>query len=117
MSDLANHGEDQALDALTDQPYIKLHTGAPGEDGTSNAATETTRQQVTMGAASSGTRTSTTDLEWADVAATETITHVSAWDASTSGNCEWIAALDESKALTAGDTLQIATGDLTFSLD
>ena len=34
--------------------YVKLHTGDPGEACTSNAATETTRQSTTFGAASGG---------------------------------------------------------------
>lgn len=31
--------------------WVKLHTGDPGAAGTSNAATNTARQQVTFGAA------------------------------------------------------------------
>ena len=117
MSDLSDYAEGVLLAALTDRPYIQLHTGAPGEAGTANVATETDRQQVTMGAASSGTRTSTSALEWLDVAADERITHVSAWDASSAGNCEWVAALASARDLERGNTFQIATGDLTFSLD
>jgi hypothetical protein len=29
--------------------YVKLHTGDPGEDATSNAATETTRKEACIG--------------------------------------------------------------------
>ena len=44
-----------ALTTLTtDYSWIKLHTGAPGSAGTSNAATETTRKQISWGTASAG---------------------------------------------------------------
>ena len=48
-------------------------------------------------------------------AATETYSHWSLWDASTSGNCLWTGALSSSAAVTAGDTFQITS--LTLSLD
>ena len=44
-----------ALDTLlAAYPWIKLHTGAPGSAGTSNAATNTTRKQATWTSAASG---------------------------------------------------------------
>lgn len=122
MSDLSNHGENQALDALTDEPWIKLHTGDPGEDGTANAATETGRQQVTLAAASGGSRTTTTDAEWTDIETPgeeveEEITHVSAWDGEAAGNNEWRAKLAVPKKVSKGDALTIGAGELDFSLD
>lgn len=97
--------------------YTKLHIGDPGEACTSNAASETTRKATTFGAASSGTVTSDADVTWTNVAATETYTHVSIWDASTSGNALWYGALTASKSVTAGDTFSIPSGSLTVSLD
>ena len=95
--------------------YVKLHTGDPGEAATSNAATETTRKQAAWATASSGSIATSATLEWTNVAATETITHWSLWDASTAGNALWTGALSTSAAVTAGDTFQITT--LTLSLD
>ena len=95
--------------------YVKLHTGDPGEAATSNAATETTRKEASWAAASSGSIATSATLEWTNVAATETITHWSLWDASTAGNALWTGALSTSAAVTAGDTFQITT--LTLSLD
>jgi hypothetical protein len=95
--------------------YLKLHTGDPGEAGTSNAATETTRKAVTFAAASSGSMTSSATVEWTNVSTTETYSHWSLWDASTSGNCLWSGALASSAAVTAGDTFQITS--LTLTLD
>lgn len=95
--------------------YLKLHTGDPGEDGTSNAATETTRKVVAFSAASSGSMASSAAVTWTNVAASETLTHWSAWDASTAGNCLWTGALSSSASVAAGDTFQITT--LTLTLD
>lgn len=125
---IANYAELKLLDAVfnasttggglpTGDVYIKLHTGDPGEDCDQNAATETTRQQVSMGAASGGSCASDADATWADVAADETYSHVSLWDAATAGNPLWYGALTASKAVTTGDTFTISSGDLTASLD
>lgn len=97
--------------------YVKLHLGDPGEDGTGNPAAHTTRAAATFAAASGNTVTSDADVTWASMAAAETITHISLWDASTNGNCLWAGALTASKTVAIGDTLQILTGSLTVSLD
>ena len=95
--------------------YVKLHTGDAGEDGASNAASETTRKVAAWATASSGAIATSATLEWTNVASTETYSHWSMWDALTSGNCLWTGALSSSAAVTAGDTFQITT--LTLSLD
>jgi hypothetical protein len=95
--------------------YVKLHTGDAGEAGTTNAATETTRKVAAWATAASGSIATSATLEWTNVAATETYSHWSMWDASTGGNCLWTGALSSSAAVTAGDTFQITT--LTLSLD
>ncbi|WP_433568076.1 phage tail fiber protein (plasmid) [Nocardia sp. CA-151230] len=85
--------------------YVKLHTGDPGSAGTANASAVTTRSQATFGAASSGAIALTgTNPSWS-MTATETITHISVWDASTAGNFLWSAALSASKSVVNGDTL------------
>ena len=125
MTDASNYLENAALDhilgtsAMTSPAnvYVKLHTGAPGEDGTGNAATETTRVVITFGAAASGTATSNVDVDWTSVSTTETYSHFSLWDNLTAGNCLAVGALSASKAVTAGDDFQIASGNLTVSLD
>ena len=95
--------------------YVKLHTGDAGEEGTSNAATEDTRKVAAWATASSGSIATDATLEWTNVAATETYSHWSLWDAVTAGNCLWTGALSSSAAVTAGDTFQITS--LTLSLD
>ena len=120
---ISNYAELKILDHVTGRAaftiptnvYLKLHTGDPGEDATSNAATETTRKVTSWSAASSGAIATSATVEWTNVSTTETYTHWSMWDAATAGNALWKGALSASAAVTAGDTFQITS--LTLSLD
>lgn len=89
--------------------HVKLHTGDPGATGASNASAVTTRSQATFSAASSGAIALTgTNPSWS-MTASETISHISVWDASTSGNFLWSAALASAKSVVNGDTLTLTT--------
>jgi hypothetical protein len=118
---ISNFLEDKLLDATAGVSYasagtyIQLHLGDPGEDGTSNPAAETIRETVSFAAASGGSMVSSGTVEWTNVAATETYTHWSLWDAASAGNCLWSGGLASSAAVTAGDTFQITS--LTLTLD
>jgi hypothetical protein len=96
--------------------WVKLHTGDPGAAGASNAATETTRKQVTATAASAGATSNSGALTWTSVAASETYSHLSFWDANAAGNFLGSDALNSSQAVTAGGTFEIAAGDLDITL-
>lgn len=96
-------------------PWIKLHTAAPGAAGTSNAATETTRKQCSFAAASSGSIASNGALTWTTVAGTEDYTHFSAWTDETAGAFMFSGTIT-ANAVVAGDTFTIASGALTSSL-
>jgi hypothetical protein len=97
--------------------YAKLHLGSPGSAGTTNAATETTRAVCTFGsAAASGAISNTSAVTWTAVSTTETVTHVSFWTASSGGTFLGADDLPASKALTAGDNLTIAIGDLDLTI-
>ena len=96
--------------------YIKLHTGDPGSAGTSNAASETTRQAVTFSAASAGAITNSAAVTWTNVSNSETYSHVSFWDASSAGTFLGSDGLAVSRAVTAGDTFEIAIGDVDLSI-
>lgn len=97
--------------------YVQLHLGDPGSAGTSNVAAETDRVQATFGSAASGRAISNTAaIEWTNVAATETYTHVSLWDASSAGNFLGRDDLSSSAAVTAGDTFRIPIGDLDLTI-
>jgi hypothetical protein len=118
---ISNYAELKFLDALSGtsfsvaNTYIKLHIGDAGEAGTTNAAANTSRQEASWSAASSGSKAISAAVTWTNVSTTETYSHWSLWDNSTAGNCLWSGALSSSAAVTAGDTFQITT--LTLSLD
>lgn len=124
MAGLSDYAEPKILDVLFNNTafgavanvYMKLHTGDPGDAGTSNAATETTRKEVTFAAASGGTIANDAAITWTNVAATEDYTHFSLWDNSTAGNCLFTGTIT-ANAVTAGDTFTIASGDLDLTID
>lgn len=95
--------------------YAKLHTGDPGEDGTANAATETTRKAVEFGAASNGVVSLSNTPSWTSVSTTETYSHISIWDNSTAGNCWGSGALTSSVSVTAGDTFTLSALTITIT--
>lgn len=96
--------------------YVKLHTGDPGAAAASNAAVgSTTRVAVTHASPSAGSMAENgTAPVWTNGGTSETITHISVWDASTSGNFLYSGALSASKAWASGDTLTLTT--LTVAL-
>jgi hypothetical protein len=97
-------------------PWVKLHTGAPGAAGTTNAATETTRKEVTSWAtASGGSQASSAALTWTSIAGSQDATHFSTWTASTAGTFGYSGTIT-ANAYTAGDTLTIASGALTVAV-
>jgi hypothetical protein len=93
--------------------YIELHTADPGASGTTAVATTSTRTLVTFGAASSGSIAVTPTPAFTG-AATETITHIAAFSASSAGTFYWSAALTVAKSINSGDTLNLST--LTIAL-
>lgn len=105
-----------ALNALlATYSWVKLHVGAPGANGTSNPASETTRKQATWSAAANGAATSTNLLQWTNVAASEDYTHFTVWTASSAGTFGF-SGIITAAPVTAGDTFQIAIGDLDVTL-
>lgn len=124
MTQLSNYAETEIADWLggngapgtVSAVYVKLHTGDPGEAGTGNAATHTTRIAASFGAASGGVVATDADVEFTSLTAQETISHVSLWDAETDGNCLAYGALDTGQDVNVGGTLTIATGDLDITI-
>jgi hypothetical protein len=96
-------------------PYIKLHVGDPGVNGTTSPAVETTRKSVSFAAASAGAIASDADITWTNIAGSEDATHFTAWDNLTAGNFLFSGTIT-GNPYTAGDTYTIASGSLTASL-
>ena len=95
--------------------YAKLHTGAPGSAGTSNAAGNTTRQEVTFGAASGGAISNDAAVTWTSVSTSEDYTHVSLWDHVSAGNFMMSGTIT-ANAVVAGDTFTIPIGDMDITV-
>lgn len=99
--------------------YVALHTGDPGSAGTSNAAGVTTREQLTLGSASSGSISATSTLpswtSWPSGSTGEVITDISIWDASTSGNFLDSIQLTSSVTMDTGDTLDLTSLSISFT--
>ena len=98
--------------------YVGLFTVTPGEAG---GGTEVTggsyaRQAATFGAASSGATTNSANIDFTGMPAATTVA-IGIFDASTSGNMLLYGALTTNKTTDAGDTLRIATGSLSVSID
>jgi hypothetical protein len=93
------------------QPYFKLHTADPGASGaTAAAAGDTTRKAATYAAPSAGSMAQTgTAPVWTNGGTSETITHISVWDASTAGNFLYSFALSASQAWASGNTFTLST--------
>lgn len=95
--------------------YVKLHIGDPGANGTANAATETTRKEVTFAAASGGSIASDAAVTWTSIAGSEDATYFTAWDNASAGNFLFSGTIT-GNAYVAGDTYTIPSGSLTASL-
>ena len=91
--------------------YCQLHTGNPGTAGTSNVSSVTTRVAATMAAEAGGTITQNgTDPSWTSWAgSSETVSHISVWDAPSGGNFLYSFALTTPRAMTSGDTFTLDT--------
>lgn len=93
-----------------EKTYVKLHKGAPTDDGTAEAAGETTRKEATWGAITEGNPSFielSNEPTWTSVSTEETYTHVSVWDSPTAGTCLGSGALEASKAVKVGDTFKL----------
>ena len=86
--------------------YVKLHVGDPGAEGTANAATETTRKEVTFASASSGSIASDAAVTWTNIAGSQDATYFTAWDNASAGNFLFSGTIT-GNAYVAGDTYTI----------
>lgn len=95
--------------------FVKLHTGDPGAAGSSAASAVTTRRQATMNAASSGQITlNAASGGWA-MTASETISHISVFDAATGGNFLFSAAVSTPRSVVSGDSLTLTALSVSHS--
>jgi hypothetical protein len=95
-------------------PYVKLHIGDPGAAGASNASAVTTRNAATFAAPSAGSMAISSIGTWS-MTTSETISHISIWDASTAGNFMESWALTGSVPVVNGSTFSLTTLTLAFT--
>lgn len=97
--------------------YVKLHTGDPGSAGAGNAAVGSTTRVVMTYAAPSGNAIaqSGTSPVWTNGGTSETLTHISVWDAITSGNFLYSIVLTSSQAWVSGNTFTLTSASITAS--
>ncbi|GAA4758847.1 phage tail fiber protein [Gordonia alkaliphila] len=112
---LLDHATGRAAYTKPTAVYARLHTGNPGAAGTANASAQTTRVATTFSAAAAGTIAMSSAPEFT-LTATETINHVSFWDAPTGGNFLWSAAATVAKGGASGDIIRVATNTLSLGV-
>ena len=94
--------------------FLQCHTADPGASGTTAVSTGiATRSAFNMTAGSAGSASLVATVSFSATGG-DTITHISAWSASSAGTFYWSAALAASKTVTNGDTLNITA--ITFAL-
>jgi len=95
---------------------VSLHTGDPGESGTSEVVGgDYGRKSVIFNAASNKISTSTAVLEWENMPAC-TVKYVGLWDTESPANFWWSGELGTYKTLDAGDTIRIKAQNLLATL-
>lgn len=95
-------------------PFVQLHTADPGVAGTTAVANSSTRNAITWNAPSGGSMTLLALSNFTGTA-TETITHVSLWTASTAGTFLQSFALTASQAIILASQLSFSSFTVAFT--
>lgn len=108
--------------------FVSLHTGNPGETGSSNEVSTSAwpayvRKSAEDGGAIGSGWTEPVDGESTNAkqilypsnngVSAVTVTHMAVWDAATGGNCLCYAPLNESRTLLPGDVFVFDVGSIT----
>ncbi len=92
--------------------YASLHTADPALTGANEVTGGSyARQAAAFNAAAAKATANSGTIDFTGMPAA-TITHVGLWDALAAGNFLWGSAVTANKTTEAGDTYQIAIGDL-----
>lgn len=97
--------------------YIQVHTADPGSAGTTGISVgSTVRLLVAFNAASGGSMTLSSIATWTNGGTSETLTHISFWDASSGGTFLRSATLSSSQAWVSTNTYQLTTLTVSFPI-
>jgi hypothetical protein len=116
-------------DLANGTPYLMLHIGSPGADGTANeaqkpsAAGDIVRKALSMAAAGAhatndeASSVSDAAVSWAgaDIATGQEISYATIWDAESAGNLLHIFAITTPKT-TGSDGVTVPAGDLEVAI-
>ena len=101
--------------------YMALFTAAPSDSGggTEVSGSAYARTAITFGAAASGAIANSAAVEFPVASGGNwgTITHIGIFDAASSGNLLYWAALNASKVVNDGEQFKVAIGDLDVTED
>lgn len=97
--------------------FVKLHTADPGSAGATAAAVGSTTRVTVAFAAPSGNAIAMTGTapSWTNGGTSETLTHISVWDAVSAGNFDYSAALTASQAWVSGNTFTLTSLSVSLS--
>jgi hypothetical protein len=97
--------------------YAELHIGTPGAAGTSNpSAGSVTRNVLAYSAASGGSvALSSNSAAWTNGSGTETLSDVAFWDAASSGNFLWSAAMGTTHTWNLNDTFTLTSATVSIT--
>ena len=125
MADLSNYAENLLIQWLmttnsVTRPtawYLALHTGDPGETGASNEVSGSgyARQQATFAGSNDTVDNDATETFTASGGNWGAITHMSIWDALTTGNCLWKGTCTN-RTINDGDSYQFAAADIDLTI-
>ena len=121
MAFLTQAARKNALDGLTIN-YVLLHDGVPGDNGASNQITGT-EQSITLAAATDyqtndAQRQPSADIEYTELNANQSVTHVSFWegDPAVDGTFKaWAALTGDTEANSAGEFTITATDSRIYA--
>ena len=126
MADFTNRGAEATLQwAFSKTPatpptvwWVKLHIGDPGENGTENPATNTVRQASAWAAVDqqpggngAANISTSADVTWENVPASEQYTHISLWTDQTAGECWYKGPMVDPVQVIAGGTFRFRSGN------
>lgn len=98
--------------------FAQMHTADPGAAGTTAASVYTTRATLAWSAASAGSKAISGAASFGTISGlggTETITHISVWNASSAGTFRYSFALSASKVIQNGDTVNLSTHTISLT--
>lgn len=115
MAQISDAFAEDIIDLIkNDTPHVALFDGDPEGAGTEFTGSGYAREELTLGAVSSGSASNTGELRWTGLDSGE-VTHVAIYDASSSGNRLMSGATQSASEVDQGDEYFISAGNFTVT--